>query len=228
MFHPDSSLRRRRNLGQCRKSCTACCNGLPRTALLPSGRQLREALPENSHTRFHHPGSLFRFHPCTFSRHCRGNKLISFNISYIGEEMQEEVQAPLASGKPWFCVKNRREAVFPKVDTPYGQALTGLRVQAPLGARVLSSMCCAPNDGFGPQSGLVHRGILYAAWRQRKPYNRPDGRGNAFPLWWLTPPPFPLFEGAQQPVLTVEMLMKRMFRGVLFCPPDGVAREHDS
>lgn len=88
MFHPDSSLRRRRNLGQCRKSCTACCNGLPRTALLPSGRQLREALPENSRTRFHHPGSLFRFHPCTFSRHCRGNKLISFNISYIGEEMQ--------------------------------------------------------------------------------------------------------------------------------------------
>ena len=25
---------------------------------------------------------------------------------------------PLASGKPWFFVKNRREAVFPKVDTP--------------------------------------------------------------------------------------------------------------
>ncbi len=34
----------------------------------------------------------------------------------------------MASGKPWGCVKNRREAVFPKVDTPYGQALTGLRV----------------------------------------------------------------------------------------------------
>ena len=51
-----------------------------------------------------------------------------------------------------------------------------------------------------------------------KPYNRPGGRGNAFPLWWLAPPPFPLFEVAQQPVLTVEMLMKRMFRGVLFFP----------
>ena len=24
----------------------------------------------------------------------------------------------------------------------------------------------------------------------------PCGRGNATPLWWLTPPPFPLFEGA--------------------------------
>ena len=98
----------------------------------------------------------------------------------------------MASGKPWVCVKNRREAVFPKVDTPYGQALTGLRVQAPLGARVLSFVCCAPNDGFSPQSGLVQRGILYAAWRQRKPYNRPGGGGNAFPLWWLTPPPCPV------------------------------------
>ena len=24
------------------------------------------------------------------------------------------------------------------------------------------------------------------------PYNRPGGRGNAFPLWWLVPPPCPL------------------------------------
>ena len=41
--------------------------------------------------------------------------------------------------------------------------LWGLKVQAPLGARVLSFVCCAPNDGFGPQSGLVQRGVLYAA-----------------------------------------------------------------
>ncbi len=41
--------------------------------------------------------------------------------------------------------------------------LLGLRVQAPLGARVLSFVCCAPNDGFGPQSGLVQRGVIYAA-----------------------------------------------------------------
>ena len=40
-----------------------------------------------------------------------------------------------------------------------------LWVQAPFGARVLSFVCCAPNDGFGPQSGLVQRGVLYtAAW----------------------------------------------------------------
>ena len=60
--------------------------------------------------------------------------------------------------------------------------------------------------------------INAALRQQEKPYNRPDGRGNAIPLWWLAPPPFPLFEGAQQPVLTVEILMKRMFSGVLFCP----------
>ena len=41
--------------------------------------------------------------------------------------------------------------------------LWGLRVQAPLGARVLSFVCCAPNDGFSPQSGLVQRGVLFAA-----------------------------------------------------------------
>ena len=46
--------------------------------------------------------------------------------------------------------------------------LWGLRVQAPLGARVLSFVCCAPNDGFGPQSGLVQRGDLYAACGGRK------------------------------------------------------------
>ena len=32
------------------------------------------------------------------------------------------------------------------------------------------------------------------AWGKQA--NRPSGVGNAFPLWWLAPPPFPLFEGA--------------------------------
>ena len=71
------------------------------------------------------------------------------------------VQAPFGAvgiGTGW-CFP-----VFPKVDTPYGQALTGLRVQAPFGARVLSFVCCAPDHGFSPQSGLVQRGVLYAAW----------------------------------------------------------------
>ena len=73
----------------------------------------------------------------------------------------------------------------------------------------------------------------------------PCGRGNAFPpLWWLAPPPCPVGSmsldsrvaysspmnpvplpppqaGAQQPMLTVELLMKRMIRGVLFCPACG-------
>ena len=51
--------------------------------------------------------------------------------------------------------------------------LWGLKVQAPLDARVLSFLCCAPNDGFGPQSGLVQRVVLYAAaWGSE---NRPTG-----------------------------------------------------
>ena len=54
--------------------------------------------------------------------------------------------------------------------------LWGLRVQAPFGARVLSFVCCAPNDGFGPQSGLVQRVVLYAAaWGSENLYNRPAG-----------------------------------------------------
>ena len=58
----------------------------------------------------------------------------------------------------------------------YGKPLWGLRVQAPFGARVLSFVCCAPNDGFGPQSGLVQRGVLYAAaWGSENLYNRPAG-----------------------------------------------------
>lgn len=47
--------------------------------------------------------------------------------------------------------------------------LWGLRVQAPFGARVLSFVCYAPNDGFGPQSGLVQRVVLYAAAWGGKP-----------------------------------------------------------
>ncbi len=51
--------------------------------------------------------------------------------------------------------------------------LWGLRVQAPFGAQVLSFVCYAPNDGFGPQSGLVQRVVLYAAaWGSE---NRPTG-----------------------------------------------------
>ena len=41
--------------------------------------------------------------------------------------------------------------------------LWGLKVQAPFGARVLWSVRFAPDHGFSPQSGLVQRGVLYAA-----------------------------------------------------------------
>ena len=69
----------------------------------------------------------------------------------------------------------------------------GLRVQAPFGARVLSFVCCAPNDGFGPQSGLVQRGVLYAAaWGSENHATALTGEENAIPLWWLAPPPCPV------------------------------------
>ena len=59
-----------------------------------------------------------------------------------------------------------KESCVPaRVDAPFmDKPLWGLRVQAPFGARVLSFVCCAPDHGFSPQSGLVQRGVLYAAW----------------------------------------------------------------
>ena len=52
----------------------------------------------------------------------------------------------------------------------------GLEGSSACGARVLSFVCCAPNDGFGPQSGLVQRVVLYAAaWGSENLYNRPAG-----------------------------------------------------
>ena len=147
-----------------------------------------------------------------------------------------------------------------------------------------------PTERAGSEGSFICRCL-----GQRKPYNRPDGRENAIPLWWLAPPPCPVgsvsldsqsptapcessslatrweachwirgsqgspmnpvplpppqFGGAAKgkrlngqarrltsPHLEVlcrtstgdykaplccELLMKRVFRGVLFCPPDG-------
>ena len=70
----------------------------------------------------------------------------------------------------------------------------GLRVQAPFGARVQKVQKV--------QRVVVGR-LLIDRRRplMKKPYNRPagvgkqanrpGGRGNAFPLWWLAPPPSP-------------------------------------
>ena len=78
--------------------------------------------------------------------------------------------------------------------------LWGLKVQAPFGARVLSFVCYAPNDGFGPQSGLVQRVVLYAAaWgSENRPTGlRPEGRRLAVrtamehPIGALPRTPFP-------------------------------------
>ena len=41
-----------------------------------------------------------------------------------------------------------------------------------------------------------------------------------FPLWWLAPPPCPRKRGHYKAPLCCERLMKGVFRGVLFCPPE--------
>ena len=61
--------------------------------------------------------------------------------------------------------------------SPYGREGSGA-----FGARVLSFVCFAPNDGFGPQSGLVQRGVLYtAAWGS-------ENHTTALRAWKCIPP----------------------------------------
>ena len=68
-----------------------------------------------------------------------------------------------------------------------------LWAQATFGARVLSFVCCAPNDGFSPQSGLVQRGVLYtAAFGSENHTTALTGEEMHSPLWWLAPPPCPV------------------------------------
>ena len=107
--------------------------------------------------------------------------------------------------------------------SPYGREGSGA-----FGARVLSFVCFAPNDGFGPQSGLVQRGVLYAAaWGSENRTTALTGEEMHSPFggwrhhlarWeachWI--------RGSRgspmNPPLCCELLMKRVFRGVLFCP----------
>ena len=59
----------------------------------------------------------------------------------------------------------------------------GLEGSGAYGARVLSFVCCALNDGFGPQSGLVQRGVLYAAaWGSENHTTALAGEGDSPPL----------------------------------------------
>ena len=73
----------------------------------------------------------------------------------------------------------RREPVFPKVDTPYGQALTGLRVDGPLGRRFLRGLSL---------TRLWREGCCRAPlnYRRRplmkKPLQPPCGRGKCTPF----------------------------------------------
>ena len=52
----------------------------------------------------------------------------------------------------------------------------------------------------------------------KKPLQPPYGRGNAFPLWWLAPPPSPRKRGHYKTPLYCELLMKGLLYGALFFP----------
>ena len=76
-----------------------------------------------------------------------------------------------------------RWAVFPKVDTPYGQAPFGLEGSGASRrpgsiVRVLrTERWVRPTERAGSEGSYICRCL-----GQRKPYNRPGGRGNASPF----------------------------------------------
>ncbi len=105
---------------------------------------------------------------------------VGYRLSAIGCPLSD-VRCPMAAG-----------TVFPKVDTPYGQALTGLRVDGPLGRRFLRGLSLTRlwREGCGERPyGRQYKCCLAAAGKTVQP---PCGRGNAIPLWWLAPPPCPV------------------------------------
>ena len=144
------------------------------------------------------------------------------------------VQAPVArSGSgPRRCFP-----VFPKVDTPYGQAPLGLEGSGAFRrpgsiVRVLrTERWVRPTERAGSEGSFI------CCLGQRKPYNRPAGVGkqaNLAPLeemhspfggWRHHLPPTSWWDYG---CLTMGRSLYRKSWSSLFCPPDGVAREHDS
>ena len=92
--------------------------------------------------------------------------------------------------------------VFPKVDAASPRGLMAPPGLSALGAK--GSACDRLRLTGGLRALALGRYIVSLRWRggrpfgrhflcrlwRLKPYNRPDGRGNAIPLWWLAPPPF--------------------------------------
>ena len=67
-----------------------------------------------------------------------------------------------------------------------------------------------------PTERAGSEGSFPAACGGRKTIQPPCGRGNAFPLWWLAPPPFPRKRGHYKAPLCCELLMKGLlFRALL-------------
>ena len=76
--------------------------------------------------------------------------------------------------------------------------------------------------------GALSGAIFYAAFGGENLNNRPAGVGNAIPLWWLAPPPFPRKRGHYKAPLCCELLMKGLLFRALWAHRSAVAREHDS
>ena len=101
----------------------------------------------------------------------------------------------------------------------YGHALSGVRVLSLTGLSPRGFLSLTAALPLRVVVGALKGASINAALRQQeKPYNRPAGRGNAIPLWWLAPPPFPRKRGHYKAPLCCELLMKGLLFRALFCP----------
>ena len=70
-----------------------------------------------------------------------------------------------------------------------------------------------PTERAGSEGSLICR-----LRRQENPTTALAGGGNAVPLWWLAPPPFPRKRGHYKAPLCCELLMKGLLFRALFFP----------
>ena len=71
-----------------------------------------------------------------------------------------------------------------------------------------------PTERAGSEGSLICR-----LRRQENHTTALAGGGNAIPLWWLAPPPFPRKRWHYKAPLCCELLMKGLLFRALFCPP---------
>ena len=148
-------------------------------------------------------------------------------------ERQRRISVKIASdsnvGK--YQSAGRRFPVFPKVDAASPRGLMAPPGLTALGAKgSVRNRLTPPGRVEGSRPRELYNIAALARWAPfwgapffmpplaAKTGQPPCGRGNASPLWWLAPPPFPRKRWHYNAPLCCELLMKGLLFRALFCP----------